>query len=122
MKFSFEPSGEPPVGEDVERPEEYEAEHHWDKQNRPSWQKHSESGPNIEPEGKGDAKPPPTFEELVNPLHPPKGKEYDRHWNRRNYDREHVYAEWHELGEKESDAYTETSKVWGGIFCMLKNT
>ena len=90
--FTFEPSGEPPVAEDTERPEEYTAEHHWDKNNRPSWQQHSEVGPNVDPEGKGDARPLLSFEEIVNPLQPPLGKEYDRHWYRKNYDRETVHA------------------------------
>ena len=63
-KFIFEPSGEPSTAEDTERPEEYTSEHHWDKNQRPSWQQHSEVGPNVEPEGKGEAKPPVAFEEL----------------------------------------------------------
>ena len=50
--FTFEPSGEPPVAEDTERPEEYTADYHWDKNNRPSWQQHSEVGPNVDPKQK----------------------------------------------------------------------
>ena len=51
--FIFEPSGEPPVGEDTERPEEYTTDHHWEKAQRPSWQRHSEHGARTE--GRGEA-------------------------------------------------------------------
>ena len=82
-------------------------DHHWDKAQRPSWQQHSERGPNIAPEEKNDAKPPLTFEELVNPMQPPEGKEYDCHWTRRNYDQARVYARWQQLRESHSEAYTD---------------
>ena len=102
----FEPSGEPPVENDTERPEEYTTDHHWDKAQRPSWQQHSERGPNIAPEEKNDAKPPLAFEELVNPMQPPEGKEYDRHWTRKNYDQARVYAKWQQIRESNSETYT----------------
>ena len=105
--FVFEPSGEPPVEEDGERPEQYTTDHHWEKAQRPSWQRHSEHGPNVEPEQKGEAKPPLTFEELVNPMEPPAGKEYDRHWTRRNYDQARVHAAWQQLREGDTEAYSD---------------
>ena len=65
-KFVFEPAGEPPVGEDPQRPEAYETDHHWKNENRERWQLHSERGPNIEPETHALPAPKP-FEHLVNP-------------------------------------------------------
>ena len=64
MKFVFEPSGEPPVGEDQQRPEAYETDQHWKNENRERWQLHSEKGPNVEPEAK-NLPPPKPFEHLV---------------------------------------------------------
>ena len=107
VKFSFEPSGEPPAAEDPEKPENPPGGDHWSAGQRPSWQRHSEQGPNVEPEGKGDAKPPLSFEELVNPLEPPQGKEYDRHWTRENYDQTRVHAAWQRLREDDTAVYSD---------------
>ena len=103
MKFVFEPSGEPPVGEDQQRPEAYETDHHWKNENRERWQLHSEKGPNVEPEAK-NLPPPKPFEHLVNPEKPPAGREYERHWTRSNYDSSHARDVWEKL-RSESASY-----------------
>ena len=61
MKSIFEPSGEPTLDEDPQRPEEYINDSHWKPGNREAWQKHSEKGPNVQPESK-TTKAPPAFE------------------------------------------------------------
>ena len=107
MKFVFEPSGEPPIEEDGDRPEAYSTDHHGDKENRERWQLHSEKGPNIEPEN--DALPPPKpFEHLVNPEVPPPGREYERHWKKWNFNPQRAHDAWDKL-RSESASYTDES-------------
>ena len=45
----------------------------------------------------------------MDPMQPPAGREYERHWTRKNYDRQFVYARWQELREKESEVYSDES-------------
>ena len=40
-------------------------------------------------------------------MQPPPGKEYERHWTRRNYDREHVNARWQELRDNHPEVYSD---------------
>ena len=78
-KFLLEPEGEPTGEEDPERAEEHGTDYNWRAENRPSWQLHSECGPNPNAEGRssGPVTPAPA-EELVNPIEP--SLPYDRHW------------------------------------------
>ena len=107
MNFVFDPAGEPSMPEDGERPEAYTTDHHWAKENRERWQLHSEKGPNIQPEG-FEAKPPPPLEHLVNPKTPPPGHEYDRHWQRDNYDAKRVGEVWEKVRD-EKPVYSDES-------------
>ena len=71
MKFVFAESGESDSDADPERPEDYDTEHLWKKENRPPWQQHSELGPNLNAQGH-DAEVEP-LPDVVNP------RDYD--WN-----------------------------------------
>ena len=42
-------------------------------------------------------------------MQPPPGKEYERHWTRRNYDREHVNARWQELRDSHPEVYSDAT-------------
>ena len=65
--FIFEDTGEPPIDEeDPERPEAYETDYHWNPDHRPTWQRHSELGPNLNPEGIRERIEP--LPDIVNPL------------------------------------------------------
>ena len=107
QKFIFDPPGEPPNPEDPERPESYTSDHHWRPENRESWQRHSEKGPNVDPEGHL-TKPPPPLEHLVNPTSPPLGREYDRHWQTKNFDARRACEVWEKLRE-EKTIYSDES-------------
>ena len=65
MKWIFE-SGEPDgQDEDPERPEECARDNPWNKDTRPPWQLHSETGPNVNPQPtKSTTEPLP---DVVNP-------------------------------------------------------
>ena len=52
-------SGEPPLVQDDDRPEEYTSNHHWEAKHRPPWQIHSEWGPKIDAEGRAVPKARP---------------------------------------------------------------
>ena len=72
-KFHFEKkSGEPEPREDgedqendVEHPNTQAPQDCWDSENRPSWQRHSELGPDLKPEGYSIKQTP--LQEVVNP-------------------------------------------------------
>ena len=57
--------------EDGFAPQSYDTDHHWDPQGRPPWQRHSELGPNLDPEARRTL--PEAMQELVNPV------DYDWH-------------------------------------------
>ena len=50
--------------------------------------------------------PPKPFEHLVNPERPPRGREYERHWTRGNFDSSRARDTWEKL-RNESNAYSD---------------
>ena len=89
MKFVFAESGEPEGDADPERPEEYDTEHLWKKENRPPWQQHSELGPNLNAESHHvEVEPLP---DVVNP------RDHDWSSHYAGFNLEHARTMWNSL-------------------------
>ena len=109
----FDADGEPGANDggggdgdtgDPERVENHETDYmrHWKDPARPSWQLHSELGPNVDAEGKfKSCEAVPGDAGLVNPA-PSDEVRYDRHW--REFDFTKVRATWVRLSSELPDA------------------